>query len=223
MERETSQSLSNAKWRTPNFDSAGFASTISRTKKKAISNRIPAASAVSTQRSSRSGSLARSGRSRGERPLPAIEVVVASTAMRRSGSDRAAVAGQRARGVLRLGEQLARELRVLELGELVLPVAEQVLQEGAHRLGVALLHAERLAGVLVGVDEGLRGDRVGGLARRVDRRDAEIRRDRETVAGRGGGLERGSDVAARLVLDRGRGEAVRERVGLLDVADRAVG
>src|SRR4051794_17032240 len=108
----------------PNFDSAGSASTISRTKKKAISARIPAASPVNTQRRSRSGSRARSGRSRGERPLRAIEVGGASTAMRGSGADRAAVAGQRARGVLRLREQVARQLRVLELRELVLPVAE---------------------------------------------------------------------------------------------------
>src|SRR5436190_15377405 len=127
MLRETSQSLSNVKPMTPNLSSAGRASEIRRTKKYAIRIRIPAASAVRTQRNSLSGSRARSGRSREERPLVAIGCASAATL----GADRAPVAGHRLRGARGLREQLRRELRVVELAEARLALAEAVGQERA--------------------------------------------------------------------------------------------
>src|SRR6185312_15439380 len=51
----------------------------------------------------------------------------------------------------------------------------------------------------------------------------EVGRDRQALTGGGGRLERRRDVAARLVLDVGEREVVLQGVGLLDVADRAVG
>src|SRR3954451_12985592 len=53
MSCETSQLLSKVKPNTPNFASAGWASTMRRTKKNAISARIPQAGAVRTRRRAR--------------------------------------------------------------------------------------------------------------------------------------------------------------------------
>src|SRR4051812_21136725 len=132
MLRETSQSLSNVKPMTPNLSSAGRASEIRRTKKYAIRIRIPAASAVRTQRSSLSGSRARSGRSREERPLGAMGCASAAT----SGADRAPVAGDRLRGARGLRQQRRRELRVVELRQARLAVPQAVGEERAQRLRV---------------------------------------------------------------------------------------
>src|SRR6478609_992636 len=181
MLRETSQLLSNVNPMTPNLSSAGRASEIRRMKKNAIRTRIPAASAVRTQRISWSGRRARSGRSREERPPVAMGCASAATL----GADRAPVARDRLCGGRGLREELRRELGVVQLPEARLAVAQAVGQEGAERLGVGLLHAG-LADVLVHVDERLGGDRVGSRVGRVDRADAEIRRDLQALARRRG-------------------------------------
>src|SRR6478609_10635698 len=185
MLRETSQLLSNVNPMTPNLSSAGRASEIRRMKKNAIRTRIPAASAVRTQRISWSGSRARSGRSREERPPVAMGCASAATL----GADRAPVAAHGLRRALGLREQLGWELGVVELAEARLALAETVGQERAERLGVGLLHAG-LADVLVHVHERLGRDRVRGRVGRVDRADAEVRRDLQALARRGGGLQR---------------------------------
>src|SRR4051794_32059485 len=138
MSFETSQLLLKVNPKTPNFDSAGWASTISRMKKKAIRTRIPPASPVSPQRSALSGRRACSGRSREERPPRAIEVVVASTAIGRLLAARqgAAVAGQRLRRGLGLREQRVGQLGELQLVEAALALVERVVDERAHRLRV---------------------------------------------------------------------------------------
>src|SRR4051812_6706165 len=110
MSLETSQLLSKVNPRRPNFDSAGWASTISQMKKKAIRTRIPPASAVRTQRRAMSGRRPRSDRSREERPPWAIEVVRAPTAIGSGAVQRGAVAGQRLRGLLGLGQQRVGQL-----------------------------------------------------------------------------------------------------------------
>src|SRR3954451_7792417 len=119
MSFDTSQSLPRMPGR------AVCASTSRRTKKNAMRARMPPASAVSPQRSPRSGKRARSGRSRKARPL-----VMDSTAMRGSGAgDRGAVAGQRLGGRLGLGQQRRRQLGELQLAELLLAVVEREVDE----------------------------------------------------------------------------------------------
>src|SRR3954451_13095663 len=136
--------------------------------------------------------------------------------------DRGAVALHGVDGRLVLGLQAVGDRGVGQLLDGVLSVTEQVGEErlhaGGHVLGLA-----RLAPVLVGDRERLGDDRIRRRAGRVDGRDAEVGRDVDAVGRGRGGLERGSDVLARLVLDVGEREAVLQRVGLLDVADRAVG
>src|SRR4051794_8631782 len=119
-----------------------------RTKKNAISARIPAASTVRIPRRTRSpDQVLRLGASN------AIALNL----------ERAPVARQRAGGRLRLRQQVGRQLGEVQLVERRLAVAEAVVQERLERLGVALRRA-RLARVLVDVDERLRRDRVGVCA-----------------------------------------------------------
>src|SRR3954451_1155028 len=99
MSCETSQLLSKVKPNTPNFASAGWASTMRRTKKNAISARIPAASAVRTRRRARSPDQALR-RAASNAIAPNLE--------------RAPVARQRGGGRLRLGQQVGRQLGEVE-------------------------------------------------------------------------------------------------------------
>src|SRR5437868_1230831 len=122
MSWETSQLLSKVKPKTPNFANAGWASTIRRTKKNAISARIPAARTVRIQRRTRSPDQAlRFGASN------AIALNL----------ERAPVARQRVGSLLGLGQQVGRQLREVQLVERRLAVAEAVLEERLERLGVA--------------------------------------------------------------------------------------
>src|SRR3954447_32770 len=188
-------------------------------KKNAISARTPAARAVSVQRRRRSGSRAAAGdRSRPERS-PWVNV---PAAMPRSGRlDRGAVALQAVD--LGLGLLLDRrgERRVLQLLGRVLPRGQRVVEP---RLDAGRLVRRQtgLAHVLVGEQEGARGDRVRLVARRVDGAEAQVVGDLDAVAGRRGRLECRGDVVPGLVLDVGGREVVRERVRLLDVAHAAV-
>src|SRR3954447_2574847 len=187
-------------------------------KKNPISARTPTASAVSVQRSSRSGSRAAGDRSNTERS-PCVSV---PAAMRRSARfDRRAVARQAVHLGLRLLLDGRGERRVLELLRRVLTLAQRVVEPRLHA-GRLVLRDPRLAHVLVDEQERAGGDRVGLVARRVDRAEPQVAGDLDALAGGRGGLERRGDVVAGLVLDvRGR-EVVRERVRLLDVADAAV-
>src|SRR3954451_6308943 len=187
-------------------------------KKNPISARTPTAIAVSVQRSSRSGSREAGDRSNAERS----PWVIVPAAMRRSGRlDRRAVALQAVD--LGLGLLLDRpgERRVLQLLRRVLALAQRVVQPRLDLRRLVLRDAG-LAHVLVDEQERAGGDRVGLGARRVDRAEAQVAGDLDALAGRRGGLERRRDVVAGLVLDVRGVEVVRERVGLLDVADAAV-
>src|SRR4051794_29132964 len=188
-------------------------------KKNAISARTPAARAVSVQRRRRSGSRAAAGdRSRPERS-PWVSV---PAAMPRSGRlDRRAVALQAVHLGLGLLLDGRGERRVLQLLRRVLALAQRVVEPRLHASRFVLRHP-RLAHVLIDEQERAGGDRVRLGARRVDRAEAQVAGDLDTLAGRRGGLERRGDVVAGLVLDvRGR-EVVREGVRLLDIADAAV-
>src|SRR2546423_775758 len=79
-----------------------------------------------------------------------------------------------------------------------------------------------LAHVLVDHHERRRGNRIPVRRRRIDRVEAQVVRDLEALDRRGRRVQRRRDVLAGLVLHRGVGEVVLERVGLLDVADRAL-
>src|SRR5438128_11716760 len=118
----------------------------------------------------------------GRLPL-ATEAEVASMPPTSARSQGRAVALERTRGRLRLREQGWRELRVLELAQHVLARAERVVDELLER-GRRRLALPGLAGVLVEDHERLRGDRVGRRIRRVDDRQAEVRRDLHALAGR---------------------------------------
>src|SRR4051794_20579224 len=188
-------------------------------KKNAISARTPAARAVSVQRRRRSGSRAAAGdRSRFERS-PWVNV---PAAMPRSGRlDRGAVALQAVDLGLGLLLDGRRERRVLQLLGRVLPCGQRVVEPRLHA-GRLVRRQTGLAHVLVGEQEGARGDRVRLVARRVDRAEAQVAGNADAVAGGRGGLERRGDVVPGLVLDVGGREVVRERVRLLDVAHAAV-
>src|SRR3954451_16507517 len=150
-------------------------------KKNAISARTPAARAVSVQRRRRSGSRAAAGdRSRPERS-PWVSV---PAAMRRSGRlDRRAVALQAVDLGLGLLLDGLRERRVLELLGRVLARGEGVVEPRLDAHGLVRRDAG-LAHVLVDEQEGARGDRVGLVAGRVDRAEAQVAGDAEAVAGR---------------------------------------
>src|SRR3954451_19661697 len=218
MLRDTSQLLSKVKPKTPKRWNAGRASAYSRMKKKAISTRISAASAVSPHRSRRSGSRASGDRSRTERSPPAAVRLPASISAL---LERLAVAGQRLD--LGLGRRVdgSGQSSVLELLGHALAVALRVVEPVLHSLGDGLA-LPRLAHVLVDEDERGRRDGVGRGTRRVDRAEAQVRRHLEPVTRGGDRRERGRDVLARLVL-HGRGrEVVLQGKGLLDVSDRAL-
>src|SRR3954452_585250 len=215
MLRDTSQLLSKVKPKTPKRWNAGRASAYSRMKKKAISTRISAASAVSPHRSRRSGSRASGDRSRTERPPPAAVRLPASISAL---LERLAVAGQRLD--LGLGRSVdgAGQRRVLQLLRHALSVALRVVQPVLHSLGDGAA-LPRLAHVLVDEEECGRCDRVSGRARRVDGAEAQVARDLEPLTGRRGRRQCGSDVLARLVLHVGGREVVLQGKRLLDVSD----
>src|SRR3954451_2728254 len=119
---ETSQLLSKVKPKTPNFENAGCASTMSRTKKNAINARIPAAAAVRIQRRTRSPDQVLRRDS-----LNAMALKL----------EHAPVARHGVGGLLGLGQQRVGQLREEELVERCLALAEAVVQEGLERLGVA--------------------------------------------------------------------------------------
>src|SRR3954469_10332688 len=201
----------------PTSLNSGRDSPYRRMKKNAISARTPTAIAVSVQRRNTSGSRAADGRSWNERSSWVAVPAAISSARR----DRRAVAGQAIDLLLGGGVDRLRERRVLELLRHALTIAERVVEEALDQLRLLLGHAG-LAHVLVDEEERARGDRVGLIAGRVDRAEAQVVRHRQAVAGRRGRLQRRRDEVAGLVLQVREREAVRERVGLLDVADRAV-
>src|SRR3954452_4071218 len=216
---EGTHSLLKTKSRTPTFANSGRDSPWRRRKKTPMSARPPAASAVSVQRRRRSGSRAAAGdRSRPERS-PWVNV---PAAMPRSGRlDRGAVALQAVDlGLVLLLDGL-RERRVLQLLGRALTRGEGVVEPRLHAHGL-VRRAAGLAHVLVDEQERARGDRVGLVAGRVDRAEAQVGGHLDAVAGGRGGLERRGDVVPGLVLDVGGREVVRERVRLLDVAHAAV-
>src|SRR5215211_2490921 len=216
---ETSQLLSKTKPMTPKRSNAGLASTYSRMKKKAMRARIPAASPLSPHRRRRSGNRATGDRSKTERP-PAAGAVPAAISPGLA-AQRLAVALQ---GLdLRLGRGVDRRRlgRVGQLWGYLLAGARGVVQPALDPLGLALGDAG-LAHVLVDDHERRGGDRIAVRRRRVDRVEAQVVRDLEALDRRGRRVQRRRDVLACLVLDRGVGEVVLERVGLLDVADRAL-
>src|SRR4051794_8787327 len=212
---ETSQLLWKTKPKTPSCWNAGFASTNRRMKKNAMRTKIPAARAVSPHRR-------RSSASRVEERRPAAVIDAASIVLGRAlrRRDRRAVALERADLRLRLAEDAARKRRVLQLRRELLAGTLRVLQPRLHALGLALAHAG-LAEVLVDQQEGHGRDRVRLSARRVDRREAQVRRRARGLAGGRVRLEAVLHELAFLVLDGGRREVVLQRVGLLDVAHRA--
>src|SRR4051795_8044362 len=191
----------------------------SRTKKNAIRTRISPASAVSVQRTSGSTRRERGDRSRTNRPPPWIWMLPASISVR--SADRRAVALQRGDLGLRLAEDVRRERRVLEVRRDLLAVAERVVEPGLDELGLALADA-RLAHVLVNEQERGGGDRVRGRVRRVDGAEPQVGRHLQALAGGGRRVQRRGHVLAGRVLEVGEREVVLERVGLLDVAERAV-
>src|SRR3954447_25368959 len=201
----------------PTWLNSGRDSPYRRMKKNAISARTPTAIAVSVQRRNTSGSRAADGRSRNERSSW-VAVPAAINSARR---DRRAVARQAIDLLLGGGVDRLRERRVLELLRHALAIAERVVEEALDQLRL-LLGQAGLAHVLVDEQERARGDRVRLIAGRVDRAEAQVLRHRQAVAGRRGRLQRRRDEVAGLVLQVREREAVRERVGLLDVADRAV-
>src|SRR4051794_4418578 len=138
-----------------------------RMKKYAIRRRIATASPVSTHRNRRSGSRDSEGRASAEPSLVTVPVAISGAA------DGLPVAGQAVHLGLRLLVQLVRQLRVLELARDVLALALGVVQPCLQPLRARRVLA-RLADVLVDEQEGERRDRVRRLARRVDRRDAQI-------------------------------------------------
>src|SRR4051794_40525799 len=152
--------------------------------------------------------------------LPPAVAVPASNALL-APRDRRAVAPQAVRRRLRLGQQRRRQLRVLQLAEHVLTGTEAVVDELLDTLRLRLVETA-LAEVLVDDHERLRGDRIGRRVRRVDDVHAEVLRDADALAGRGGRLEARRDELARLVLDRRGREVVLKRVRLLHVADGPV-
>src|SRR3954447_12233401 len=217
---ETSQSLEKTKPKTPWCDSAGRASTNSRMKKNARRTKMPTARVVSPSRRILSGRRADDGRS-SERPPVGEMRVPASMLLRRGALDRLPVALQGADLGLGHGEHGGRQRRVLEVGRDLLAVARRVLQPRLDLLGLRLADAG-LAEILVDEQERDRRDRVGLGSRRVDRREPQVRGRLGAFAGRRGRVERRGDELAVLVLHvRGR-EVVLQRVGLLDVADRAL-
>src|SRR5919199_1767092 len=197
-----------------------------RTKKNAIRTRISAARPVSVHRSTGSASRARDGRSMSERPSRA-EVLsapasIARRALGRRAAERLAIALQALDLGLRLALDLVGQRRVLQLRRDLLARAEGVVEPVLHELGLVLLHPG-LAHVLPDEQERDGADRVRVRALRVDRAEAQVVRRARVRAGGGGRLERRLDVLAVGVLDRGGGELVLQGVGLLDVADGALG
>src|SRR3954471_2925389 len=201
----------------PTSLNSGRDSPYRRMKKNAISARTPTAMAVSVQRRNTSGSRAADGRSWKERSSWVAVPAAISSARR----DRRAVAGQAIDLLLGGGVDRLRQRRVLEFLRHALAIAERVVEEALDQLRL-LLGQAGLAHVLVDEEERARGDRVGLIAGRVDRAEAQVVRHRQAVAGRRGRLQRRGDEVAGLVLQVREREAVRERIGLLDVADRAV-
>src|SRR5215212_1962510 len=216
---ETSQLLSKTKPMTPKRSNAGLASTYSRMKRKAMRARIPAASPLSPHRRRRSGSRAPADGSKTERP-PAAGAVPAAINPGLA-AQRLAVALQSLH--LRLGRGVDRRRlgRVGQLRSDLLTGARGVVQPALHPLGLALGYAGP-AHVLVDHHERRGGDRIAVRRRRIDRVEAEVMRDLEALNRRGRRVQRRRDVLAGLVLHRRVGEVVLERVGLLDVADRAL-
>src|SRR4051794_25521915 len=201
----------------PTSLNSGRDSPYRRMKKNAISARTPTAMAVSVQRRNTSGSRAADGRSWNERSSWVAVPAAISSARR----DRRAVAGQAIDLLLGGGVDRLRERCVLELLRHALTIAERVVEEALDQLRL-LLGQAGLAHVLVDEEERARGDRVGLVTGRVDGAEAQVLRHLEAVARRRGRLERRRDEVAGLVLEVREREAVRERIGLLDVADRAV-
>src|SRR3954468_10375722 len=196
---------------------SGRDSPYRRMKKNAISARTPTAVAGTLQRRNPPGSRAADGRSWNERSSWVAVPAAISSARR----DRRAVAGQAIDLLLGGGVDRLRERGVLELLRHALTIAERVVEEALDQLRL-LLGQAGLAHVLVDEEERARGDRVGLIAGRVDRAEAQVVRHRQAVAGCRGRLQRRRDEVAGLVLQVREREAVREGVGLLDVADRAV-
>src|SRR5919202_2403748 len=194
----------------------------SRTKKNPIRMRIAAAAPARPQRSTRSGTAASGDRRRGRRPPLVVVMEPASISLRSARPAQGLAIAREAVGRgLRLGQEPARQLRVLELREHVLAGTEAVVDERLDVAGARLLDPG-LAEVLVDDHERLRGDRVGLRVRRVDDVHAQVLRDLDAFAGGRGGLERRLHELARLVLDGRGGEVVLKRVRLLDVTDRAL-
>src|SRR4051812_934636 len=213
-------SLEKTKSRTPYFAKTGRASSVSRMKKNAISSRIAAASPVSVHFRRRSGS-----RDSDDRPemsgRPPCVSAPAAMGCRSAPRDRLAVALQAVDLGRGLRLQRGGQRRVLELLRDLLARVLAVLEPRDDGLGL-LLVAARLADVLVDEQERDGRDRVRLVARRVDRREAQVVRDRDALGGGGRGRERRLDVVAGLVLHRRVGEVVGQRVRLLDVADGAL-
>src|SRR3954454_4285969 len=201
----------------PTWLNSGRDSPYSRMKKNAISARTPTATAVSVQRRNTSGSRAADGRSWKERSSWVAVPAAISSARR----DRRAVPARAIDLLVGDGVDRLRERGVLQLLRHALAIAERVVQEALDELRL-LLRQAGLAHVLVDEEERARSDRVGLVAGRVDRAEAQVVRHLEAVAGCRGRLERRRDEVAGLVLQVREREAVRERVRLLDVADRAV-
>src|SRR3954452_12693144 len=131
---DTSQLLVNVKPKTPKRWNASDDSSASLRKKYAISARIAAERAVSPQRRTLSGRRASGDRPRTGRPPPTDTELASNSA-----GDRRAVAGELAGRCRRLLQQRGRELRVLELTEDALALAEAVVDESLHRAGLALV------------------------------------------------------------------------------------
>src|SRR4051812_32891034 len=196
-----------------------------RMKKNAIRTRISPARPDRTH--FRTGSTARE---RGDRAVsarsPRIVVARLPASISAFGSLRRAVDGravalQAVDLGLRLGLDVVRERRVLELRCDLLAGAERVGEPVLHELGLGRV-LPGLAAVLPHEEERDRADRVGLRALGVDRAEAQVLGRRDALGRRRRRLERRLDVLAGLVLDRGRRELVLQRVRLLDVADRAL-
>src|SRR4029079_17924766 len=135
--------------------------------------------------------------------------------------DGSAVALQAVDLGLRLGLDVVRQRRVLQLRRDLLAGAEAVVQPVLDELGLRRILAG-LARVRPHEQERDGADRVRLRVGRVDRAEAQVLRGRDARGGGGRGLQRRLDVLAGLVLDRGGRELVLQCVRLLDVADRAL-
>src|SRR3954451_877222 len=196
-----------------------------RMKKNAMRTRISPATPVRTQRSSGSSARARGDRSAIERPRRtaglSAPVSIALRRLRGGAGERLPVALQALDLGLRLALDLVGQRRVLQLRGDLLAGAERVVEPALHELGLVLLYPG-LAHVLPDEQERDGADRVRLVAVGVDRAEAQVSGRRDAGRGRRRRLQRRLDVVAGLVLDRRGRELVLQRVGLLDIADRAL-